>query len=323
MLSDGEVMNPRSFPLVSIGIPTYNRADSYLRGALQSALDQTYPHIEIIIADNCSSDDTEQVVKSFTDSRIRYARHIENIGAHNNFNFCLEQASGDYFLLLHDDDLIDRDHIETCMKSVDYELGVGIIRTGIRWIDSEGEVVHAKQNPAIGLSTEEFFTAWFEGKVPMHLCGTLFNREHLQGNGGFKEEYHPFQDVMAEVELAAQFSRVDVLEVKGSFRHHGSTQTRVEHLQKWCEASRLLLDAMCHLVSNSEPALRKKGKRFFAKHNYKLAREVASPLSRMWSYMTVFYHFGHFQTWLVLATSRVAIFRQLWHLSKKVKRGIT
>ena len=96
-------------PLVSIGIPTYNRADGFLKQALQSAVNQTYGNIEIIVSDNCSTDHTEDLVNEFSDSRIKYIKHNNNIGANNNFNFCVNSAKGDYFLLLHDDDLIDPD----------------------------------------------------------------------------------------------------------------------------------------------------------------------------------------------------------------------
>ncbi len=60
------------FPLVTIAIPTYNRADGYLKQALQSAVNQTYKNIEIVVSDNCSPDNTEAVVRSYTDPRIRY-----------------------------------------------------------------------------------------------------------------------------------------------------------------------------------------------------------------------------------------------------------
>lgn len=86
-----------TYPLVTIGIPTYNRADGYLKGAIQSALDQTYPNLEIFISDNCSSDNTGLLVKSFADPRIRYHRHDVNIGGNNNFNYCVEKARGSIF----------------------------------------------------------------------------------------------------------------------------------------------------------------------------------------------------------------------------------
>ena len=105
-------MTNNKFPLVTIGIPTYNRASSFLEDAIKSAVEQTYENIEIIVSDNVSTDHTEEVVKGFSDSRIRYFKHIKNTGMKNNFNACVEKARGDYFLLLCDDDLIDSpDHI--------------------------------------------------------------------------------------------------------------------------------------------------------------------------------------------------------------------
>ena len=130
-------------PLVSIAVPTYNRANSFLKESLASAINQTYQNIEIIVSDNCSTDNTELVVKSFNDRRIRYFRQKENIGPINNANYCLDQAKGVYFTLLHDDNLIENDFIEICLKSVGYSEDIGVIRTGTRLIDAEGNMLRA------------------------------------------------------------------------------------------------------------------------------------------------------------------------------------
>ena len=90
------------------------------------------------------------------DSRIRYFKHSHNIGPNNNFNFCLKEAKGQYFLLLHDDDVIDQDFIETCMKAAEGLNSPGIIRTGTRLIDHNGRVLKEKQNNVIGLTFDEF-----------------------------------------------------------------------------------------------------------------------------------------------------------------------
>ena len=94
-------MKNQQFPLVTIGIPTYNRADGYLRETLESALAQSYPNLEILVADNCSTDNTKLVVESYKDKRVRYFRHETGLIPNDNFNFCLSQARGYYFLLLH------------------------------------------------------------------------------------------------------------------------------------------------------------------------------------------------------------------------------
>ena len=84
----------RDRPLVTIGIPTYNRADKTLRRALESALAQDYPYLQVIVADNCSEDDTERVVRDVGGDRVDYLRHPTNIGAEPNYNSLVARADG-------------------------------------------------------------------------------------------------------------------------------------------------------------------------------------------------------------------------------------
>jgi len=102
-------------PLISIVIPTYNRADM-LREALHSALNQTYPNFEIVVSDNASTDHTAEVVGSFNDLRIRYFRQTENIGVTPNWKYGVSQASADWITLLADDDHYLPDHLEFGMS---------------------------------------------------------------------------------------------------------------------------------------------------------------------------------------------------------------
>lgn len=281
-----------NYPLVSVGIPTYNRADGYLKKAIQSALNQTYPNLEIIVSDNCSSDDTGTVVKAFDDSRIRYHRHNVNIGPNNNFNFCLDQAQGAYFLLLHDDDLIDPDFVKDCMETAHYRTDIGIIRTGTRVIDSDGLVLRQYPNMAVGLSTEDFFRAWFACKTSLYLCSTLFNTKKLIDIGGFSSKNNMLQDVFAEVQLGARFGRVDVENIKASFRNHPEELTFSARISEWCEDSVLLIELMCDLARSDQSILRKEAMRFLSGMNYIFASKAKSRIKRFISYLVVFKSFG-------------------------------
>lgn len=99
-------------PLVSILIPTYNRANLVVR-AIKSAQDQTYPNIEIIVGDNVSTDETETVLKQLmeSDPRITYFKNKINLGPVGNWKACGERAAGDFIYLLFSDDLISSDCI--------------------------------------------------------------------------------------------------------------------------------------------------------------------------------------------------------------------
>jgi glycosyltransferase involved in cell wall biosynthesis len=104
-----------NFPLVSIGIVTYNSA-RYVRQAIESVLLQTYQHIEVVICDDCSTDDTWDVINSFADPRIRKFRNDTNIGEYPNRNKAIQMATGDFFIFIDGDDMIYPHGIELMSK---------------------------------------------------------------------------------------------------------------------------------------------------------------------------------------------------------------
>jgi glycosyltransferase involved in cell wall biosynthesis len=314
-------MDKKYDPKVTIAIPTYNRADNYLKQTLASALNQTYENIEVIVSDNCSTDDTETVVNNFNDLRIRYFRQSKNIGANNNFNFCLKQARGEYFLLLLDDDLIDPDFVETCMMAVKNYTEIGIIRTGSRVIDQDGNLLNETPNTVEGISTEEFFRKWFAWKTALYLCSTIFNTNRLREIGGFKSKHNLFQDVLAEFKLAAKYGRVDVWHIKASFRQHPSAMTSVARIGHWCEDSLFLLDSMCDMVSDKKALIRKEGRNYFSRFNIELCKKTKSPISRFTAYLEVFKHFSFVFLYqmLHLTLSRSPVYSPL----RNIKRSFT
>ncbi|MEH2339902.1 glycosyltransferase family 2 protein [Nostoc sp.] len=97
-------------PLVSVIIPTYNRPE-YLKQAIASAIKQTYKNIEIIVSDNCSSENPQAIVASFGDSRIRFWRHQQNVGMLANQQHGFNMARGKYVASLHDDDIWNEDFL--------------------------------------------------------------------------------------------------------------------------------------------------------------------------------------------------------------------
>jgi glycosyltransferase involved in cell wall biosynthesis len=89
--------------LVSVIIPTYNRADQ-IEEAARSVLDQTYSNLELLIVDDCSTDNTEEVVKSIDDDRVKYLKHKTNKGQGPARNTAIERAKGEYIAFLDSDD---------------------------------------------------------------------------------------------------------------------------------------------------------------------------------------------------------------------------
>jgi GT2 family glycosyltransferase len=90
-------------PTVSVVIPTYNRAELLTR-AIDSVLAQTYEDFELVVVDDGSTDDTEEVVTGYDDERVRYLPHETNRGANPARNTGIEAAEGEYVAFLDSDD---------------------------------------------------------------------------------------------------------------------------------------------------------------------------------------------------------------------------
>lgn len=90
--------------LVSIIMPSWNTA-KFIGESIQSVIDQTYQNWELIIVDDCSTDNTDDVVASFDDPRIRYFKNSENSGAALTRNRALREANGEWIAFLDSDDL--------------------------------------------------------------------------------------------------------------------------------------------------------------------------------------------------------------------------
>ncbi len=122
--------------LVSIITPTYNCA-KFIGATIESVLNQTYQNFEMIIVDDASKDNTEKVVKSFKDKRIKYIRLSKNSGPAVARNRAMEEARGKYMAFLDSDDLWKREKLEkqiNFIKKNKYK----IICSDYEQIDEEG-----------------------------------------------------------------------------------------------------------------------------------------------------------------------------------------
>jgi glycosyltransferase involved in cell wall biosynthesis len=108
-----------SKPLFSVCIPNYNYA-KYLGETIQSVLNQTYQNFEIIVADNASTDNSVEVVKSFEDKRIRLIQNIYNIGYSGNVDKATSSATGDFMILQLADDMLKPDALEEFAKLIKF-----------------------------------------------------------------------------------------------------------------------------------------------------------------------------------------------------------
>lgn len=100
---------------VSIILPTYN-GSRYIKQSIDSCLSQTYRNIELIIVDDCSTDNTPDIIRTYDDSRIKYIRHDKNKNLPNALNTGFKNATGDYLTWTSDDNYYSVDAIEKMVK---------------------------------------------------------------------------------------------------------------------------------------------------------------------------------------------------------------
>ena len=122
--------------LVSIITPSYNTA-RFIAETIKCVLAQTYPNWEMIIVDDCSTDDTDAVVGSFTDPRIRYLKNEKNSGAAVSRNRALREAKGKWIAFLDSDDLWEPEKLEKQISFMERN-GYHFSYTLYREIDDDG-----------------------------------------------------------------------------------------------------------------------------------------------------------------------------------------
>ncbi|MDX1637134.1 MAG: glycosyltransferase family A protein [Balneolaceae bacterium] len=282
-------------PLVTIAIPTYNRADKYLRSTLECAVGQTYDNIEILVSDNCSTDHTGEVVRSIDDSRLTYYRQEQNLGAYGNWNFLLQKARGDYFHMYHDDDRIDEDFIETCMEEAGFSRDWSLIMTGSRVIDEHNHILRENANLLDGVPVQDLALKWYQGQVNIFFCSSLFNTEVLRSVGGFEPKYDHYIDVAAQFKCAAAGKRLDIPYVKASFRkHQGSlTSKSSNYIDGWIGDAKRLLGLVHSLVPGNVDELDTYGKSKSSQNMYMYASEIASRTERAKAFFKIYRSFGY------------------------------
>ena len=137
-------------PLVSIGIPTFNRPE-LLRQALESARSQTYPNLEILVSDNESTDaQTSKILAeaSAIDFRIKTYRQKKNIGATANFEFLLRSATGEFFTWVADDDVLHPTCIELLVAAHTQNPSLACVFSDVTIIDITGNSLGIKKHAA-------------------------------------------------------------------------------------------------------------------------------------------------------------------------------
>ena len=192
-------------PKFSFVMPAYKR--KFLADTITSILNQTFEDFELIIVDDASPENLYEVVKDFSDSRLRYERNEENLGGKNlvaNWNHCLQFAHGEFVVLATDDDVLAPTYLEDAALLIARYPKIDLVRQGVRKISSTGAPLEFELFPKKYLDGAEF--AYFWGCCGLISCipNFLFRRTALIQRGGFVSFPHAhYSDVATALAMSS------------------------------------------------------------------------------------------------------------------------
>jgi glycosyltransferase involved in cell wall biosynthesis len=198
-------------PLVSIVLPTYN-GSRYISQSINSCIDQTYPHWELIIVNDASTDETPQIIERFAhqDTRIHIVHHEENRRLPAALNSGFARARGDYFSWTSDDNLYHPEALEEMVRFLESNPDVDFVYTGITLIDGEGQTIQqVPARPPEMLIVEDAVGACF-----------LYRREVNEALNGYDEDLFLAEDMDFFLRATFAFKLQPLQKNLYSYRHH-------------------------------------------------------------------------------------------------------
>jgi glycosyltransferase involved in cell wall biosynthesis len=228
-----DTLHPDSMPMVSVIIPTHNRAE-FIADAITSVLEQTYKNFELFIVDDASTDITAEVVSKFDDKRIHYIRHDTNKGGSAARNTGIRNSTYDYIAFLDDDDEWLPDKLEKQVQTILSSIPeVGCVYTGCFRVDkTTGKVIdHIIPTKRGNIDLDLRLQNCVGGS-----SSVLLKRECLDKVGLFDETLPCSQDYDLWIRLAKEFSFECIQEPLFRYYHHQEKiSTNVEVLSRGSE----------------------------------------------------------------------------------------
>ncbi len=127
-------------PSISVVMPVFN-GEKYLSEAIKSVLNQTYNDFKLILINDGSTDNTEQIIKSFDDSRIVYIKNDGNKGLAFSFNAGITKAIGRYIARMDADDICEKNRFEKQLNFLESNPDIGIVGSSVIMIDERGNKI--------------------------------------------------------------------------------------------------------------------------------------------------------------------------------------
>ncbi len=164
-----------AYPFFSVVIPTYNRA-AFIEATLHNVLSQTYSHYEIIVVDNCSADNTEELLQPYIDAgQIQFIKHEQNFERARSRNTGMNAARGDFVTLLDSDDFMYPNNLADAAEYAQANPEIKCFHNLFEYVDSAGNVLRRYPLPSLNNQLQAIANGNF-----MSCIGDFIHREIYQ-----------------------------------------------------------------------------------------------------------------------------------------------
>ncbi len=207
-------------PKISVLMPVYN-GEKYVKEAVDSVLNQSFKDFELIIVDNHSTDNTVNIIKSYTDPRIKIIENSENKGLIGSLNIGLKECSGTYTARLDHDDIALPHRFETQFKFMDTHPEIDLVGSWTECIDTKGKSFKISRNPSnpMVIKYELLFN-----NVMFH-SSIFFKTELIKSNGGYSTDFVHSEDYELYSRPNKELACSNIQEVLFKLRIHSDSIT--------------------------------------------------------------------------------------------------
>lgn len=214
---------------VSIIICSYNRAN-YISQALDSILAQTYQSYEVLVIDDASSDNTEEVVKKYLplDRRIKYFKNEKNLGIARSRSKGIILSQGEYIAMLDSDDYwLGVDKLKMQIEILEADKEVGLIGTGIICIDENGKELKKD----IFASDDKDIRSRILAKNQFAQSSVVFRKDAYKLAGGYQEKFTVCEDIDLWLAIGNKYKFANLVEPLIAYRIHGGGISKSRKLE--------------------------------------------------------------------------------------------
>ncbi|MCW0215351.1 MAG: glycosyltransferase family 2 protein [Pseudonocardia sp.] len=241
-------MLPGSFtPTVSVCIPVYN-GETYLAETIRSVLDQTYGDFELVLLDNNCSDRSPEIMRSFTDPRIRIERNTETFPQPRNWNICVGHTRAPLVKMLCADDLLHPRCLELQVQPLLDDPGLAVVACRRHMIDEQSRVIVPRRGLSglIGVHSAADVARKVvrNGANPIGEVGNvMFRRADFMAIGGWREDRQLVMDIDCFIRLLEYGEFLGQPETLAAFRI-GSNSVTSDLMDEIYEAQRAMTEEL-------------------------------------------------------------------------------